>query len=228
MSVDNHTPLKRCSKCPNEYPATIEYFPPRKSASDGLRGTCRNCYRATKRAMTAKNREHYRAKGREWIAKNPEKKSEMSRRDYQKNLDARRAKRAEWRSKNAHIKRQNYLDFKARNPELVKERRRAYHLRYPYKTVEQARRRRASIRGVYGEFTRADELQQYQNQAGLCWWCGEHVGSNYHVDHYIPIARGGDNTADNIVIACPMCNSSRRDLLPEEWEGRPLWRNYLT
>lgn len=57
-------------------------------------------------------------------------------------------------------------------------------------------------------------------QNGKCWWCGKDVGDTYHVDHLIPLARGGTNKPNNIVIACPFCNQSKHDKLPHEWCGR--------
>lgn len=44
----------------------------------------------------------------------------------------------------------------------------------------------------------------------------------YHVDHVHPIAKGGSNGRENIVLACRKCNLSKRDRLPIEFAGRLL------
>lgn len=71
-------------------------------------------------------------------------------------------------------------------------------------------------------FTGADVKQHYRAQKGRCWWCGATLGKNYHVDHRVPIARGGKNTPENICLACPQCNLSKGAKLPGEWSGRLL------
>ncbi len=41
---------KICPKCETEYPATLEYFPPRKNRASGFHSWCRNCNRMRYRA----------------------------------------------------------------------------------------------------------------------------------------------------------------------------------
>ena len=66
-------------------------------------------------------------------------------------------------------------------------------------------------------FTVTDVERQYQSQKGHCYYCKRKVGDTYHVDHVIPLSRGGSNGPENIVIACPDCNHSKSDKLPSEW-----------
>lgn len=80
-----------------------------------------------------------------------------------------------------------------------------------------ARRRKARNRNAEGRLTAADIKRQYQAQRGKCHWCSIKVGKNYHVDHIVPLARGGSNWPENIVIACPSCNQSKGSKLPHEW-----------
>jgi 5-methylcytosine-specific restriction endonuclease McrA len=56
-------------------------------------------------------------------------------------------------------------------------------------------------------------------QRGKCHWCGEKVGRFYHVDHVVPLSKGGSNGPENLVIACAFCNISKHDRLPHEWSG---------
>lgn len=52
-----------------------------------------------------------------------------------------------------------------------------------------------------------------------CVYCGAHGTelSPLHVDHVIPLSRGGTNCLDNLAAACRECNSSKKDMTPEEW-----------
>jgi hypothetical protein len=50
-------------------------------------------------------------------------------------------------------------------------------------------------------------------QQGLCFYCGEKVGTAAAVDHFIPWSRYPDNGLDNLVLADARCNGSKRDFL---------------
>ena len=71
-----------------------------------------------------------------------------------------------------------------------------------------------------GSHTAADIAAQHARQKGRCYWCDEKVGRRYHVDHIVPLARGGSNDPENLVISCRFCNLSRGAKLPHEWGSR--------
>lgn len=62
----------------------------------------------------------------------------------------------------------------------------------------------------------------YESQKGACWWCGEKVDDSYHIDHRVPLSKGGTNKPENICISCARCNLSKGSKLPHEWNGRLL------
>lgn len=93
----------------------------------------------------------------------------------------------------------------------------------PEKVRAIARNRRARKRAAEGTHTAADVEAQLKRQKGHCYYCGVKL-DKYHVDHVIPLSRGGSNSPDNLVIACPSCNLSKSDKMPHEWgeSGRLL------
>ena len=55
---------------------------------------------------------------------------------------------------------------------------------------------------------------------GHCHYCGSAVPpAELTMDHIVPVARGGKSTKGNLVPACKMCNSKKKQLLPMEWEA---------
>ncbi len=79
--------------------------------------------------------------------------------------------------------------------------------------------RRARERNVAGIHTAEDIQSQFDAQQGLCWWCSQKLEAEFHVDHVIPIARGGTNWPSNIVCACSFCNRSKGEKLAYvEWQ----------
>jgi 5-methylcytosine-specific restriction endonuclease McrA len=99
-------------------------------------------------------------------------------------------------------------EWRALNP----ERHRLYFRVYAHK-------RRVRVATAEGNHTAIDVRRQYVVQGGRCFWCDAVVGNRYHVDHLIPIARGGGNGPENIVISCGTCNHKKGAHLPLEWAG---------
>lgn len=52
---------------------------------------------------------------------------------------------------------------------------------------------------------------------GPCAYCGTWIANS--VDHVIPLSRGGEDGADNVVSACQKCNHEKRDRTPDEWRA---------
>jgi hypothetical protein len=52
-----------------------------------------------------------------------------------------------------------------------------------------------------------------------CRYCGDEDGP-FHFDHYLPFARGGLSTVENLRVACARCNLSKSAMMPEDWEAK--------
>jgi hypothetical protein len=66
----------------------------------------------------------------------------------------------------------------------------------------------------------SDTIREWEREHDLpqeCVFCG--ANDNLTTDHLVPKNRGGDNSADNLVLACSSCNSSRGDKGIFEWLG---------
>lgn len=132
---------------------------------------------------------------------------------------------------------QRRLQQKKNNEDTVRERR-AFYKRYyranreewvartrewqannPLEVRAIGQNRRARERDADGSFGADDVRRLYAAQKGKCLWCGKPVGENYHVDHIIPLVKGGANHAGNICIACPPCNLAKGQQMPSEFAG---------
>lgn len=55
-----------------------------------------------------------------------------------------------------------------------------------------------------------------ERDLGLCGICGDPVDpANYHVDHVIPMTKGGTHEPDNVQVAHPFCNLSKGATVPD-------------
>jgi len=63
-----------------------------------------------------------------------------------------------------------------------------------------------------------------------CVYCGAPLALEFAtIDHVFPVARGGDQSPGNLVVACAPCNRLKGDMLPQEFFLRFPWagQNFL-
>lgn len=145
-------------------------------------------HNASMRNRRALDPQKHRDENKQWKLNNPEKAQQMNRDGYQRNREA--------RLQHSRVYRKN-------NPESA---RLASH------------RRKALRRNAQGRVTAQDIRTMKKAQRSRCYYCkAKFVNDKYHVDHVIPLSRGGSNSPENLVLACPSCNLSKHNKMPHEW-----------
>jgi len=81
-----------------------------------------------------------------------------------------------------------------------------------------AARRRARKLEAAGSFTVAEWRALVEVWGGRCAYCGERAP--LEVDHRVPLARGGNNSIDNILPACGRCNRRKHAMSEREFRAR--------
>lgn len=108
---------------------------------------------------------------------------------------------------------------KKRTRQNVRKGSKIYRHRHPEKIKARAARYRIKS-NKSNSYSAEDVKIAFRSQKGQCWHCGEKLGEDYHVDHLIPLARGGTNSPRNIVVCCKKCNLEKHAKLCMEWNGR--------
>ena len=151
--------------------------------------TWRERRKSAKRVAYERNKGKVRAAQKLWVAKNRDKTRETWRRFYANHADAERErskKRAQYR-KNAT---------------------RLWAKLNPLKRAANESRRRARQRETAcGD---VDYAAVVQAAHGICAICGLLVGNEpAHIDHIIPLARGGSHTQNNLQFTHGRCNNAK-------------------
>lgn len=85
--------------------------------------------------------------------------------------------------------------------------------------------RRARLKKANGNFTIDFVVLKFYEQNESCYWCLSKINlMKCEADHVIPLARGGSNCEENIVISCTSCNRQKKDLFISEWKLKPNCR----
>lgn len=79
-----------------------------------------------------------------------------------------------------------------------------------------ARKGRESLSKRLGKVARQIKARDGER----CVYCArtkEESGAYLQLDHLIPRSAGGQDTAENLVVACRRCNSARQDMTLQAW-----------
>lgn len=211
--------LKQCRRCGNEYPKSKEFFDVSKYYLDGrikFSSRCKLCLAELKRQKRQENPEHFRA---------------IDQNRHERNKPERNARSRKYQ----HEHRDELLE-KGRQRRLVKRDQYNMNKREKYRTYADAEQRKATFAAhrtrkakAPGKHTKVHIRRQLQLQNRHCFWCSAKIVGTYHVDHIIPLSRGGSNWPANICITCAHCNSSKSDKMPfTEWTPpQPLLEMWL-
>lgn len=84
---------------------------------------------------------------------------------------------------------------------------------------EKSRRRKARMRQSHQLQVRPRQIRQrFAQFDDACAYCG--ATGDLHIEHFIPVSKGGPHVIGNIIPACQPCNYSKRNHDPEEWYHR--------
>lgn len=115
---------------------------------------------------------------------------------------------AENRDRVRVLTRDRLRHYRAENPDRFREYNRKYRLEKPHIHRNANRNRKARIRGSVGSHTPEDVAEILRRQKYRCAECSASVrkATERHVDHIMPLSRGGSNGKENLQILCPPCN----------------------
>ena len=78
-----------------------------------------------------------------------------------------------------------------------------------------------------GYHTGEDVKSIIKAQDGLCFWCFLKI-DKIHIDHYIPLKKGGSNDPSNLVASCAKCNQSKGAKMPWDFMPERYQQSYLS
>jgi 5-methylcytosine-specific restriction endonuclease McrA len=192
--------------------------------------------RVASRAYYQRNKEKERQRAIAWRAANPERFQVLQKRSYEKNADKIRDRQRRDADKNRERRNARLRAQYAANPEPFKRRstvtdakrlaaKKAREAQYRdenrkhVRAIDAASKKRnwAKVRVGYaakaarrakaeGSFTGDDIKALFAAQKGRCPICRDSIAKRFHIDHVMPLIRGGRNDRTNLQLLCVTCN----------------------
>jgi len=192
--------MKTCKKC-----GSSEHYKD---------GRCKPCIKAYNKKYCAENADAAIARSLKWAkenpekaningskyrARHPEKEKARSKKYWEANKESINLRTAKWAVDNPEKRRASALRMQLENPES-------------HRLAEHNRRARKRASGGILSKGLSDKL--FKLQKGLCVCCKQPLGDNYHLDHIMPLAKGGSNNDDNMQLLRATCNHQKSSKHP--------------
>lgn len=160
------------------------------------------------------NAEKFKARNIAWAKENKEKTSAIGAKWFAANKDKVKAKNAAWVIKNQARSKERAAQYREMNPEKIKAATAKWRKANPDCKRISEQNRRAIKKNSQGRLTTGLSKKLFVLQKGKCPCCSNPLGSDYHMDHKMPLALGGSNTDDNMQLLRAICNMQKSALHP--------------
>jgi 5-methylcytosine-specific restriction endonuclease McrA len=171
------------------------------------------------------NKDKMKVSRAKWQKNNPEKVKTIQKRHgennhdrillrnrgrYNDNPERARAYSTKWRKNNKTKVRKTLKTWRSNNKKQIKEYSIEWRRLHPGATKKHDHAKRAKRRSCNGELSLDISTRLLAFQKNRCAICRTSLKkTGYHLDHIIPLARGGKNTDGNIQVTCPKCNMEK-------------------
>lgn len=227
----NYMKSKVCNKCKKLKP--FGEFYKDKTAKDGHCHSCKECEKEYKQA----NKEKISKQQKEYHQANKEKLTEKAKVYYQENQEKFLERAKKWNQSNKHRKKK----YRQVNKERIFENRKEYYQANKERIAVKHKKYRQSEHGKAMLYTHSLKRRSRNHKVTFkphermeilirdnwtCQCCGVKVHDESkgnwntpdkaHIDHIIPISKGGDSTPINLRTTCRTCNLTKRDKQDEQ------------
>ncbi len=202
---------KTCTKCRKSL--TEDNFHKNKSTKGGLHGWCKACRRQVVVTYDAARREERRNYAAKWRAAHPE----YSAKYYAAHRKERRKHKAKYRVAHREENREYCAKYQIDHQKEIKARRKKYHASHRAEHRRRKLKRRYAEKLNRGRSYTAWERRLRAKRTFVCYWCGQRKPIRLlHIDHIVPVSKGGPDCRDNVVPSCVQCNQTKytKDLKP--------------
>lgn len=203
---------KKCAWCGRELPATLEYFWKQTTHADGLKSRCIECHGGQFRigGTSAKNGQRGVPDGMRRCAICGEIKPKTEEYFHVGERNNRGYTFMQWTSYCRPCASKKSKELIYANYDRYAQKRREWATKNREALNAYSRERRAHAVANGGKLAGDQWEEAKEFFGGCCAYCGKET-KELTRDHFIPITKGGQWDATNIIPACKPCNSSKNN-----------------
>lgn len=228
--------MKICITCKQSKLATTEFFNRCARMPDGLSCYCQVCSSARQKRRWHKNRAE-----KSWYVGALDRKQRGVRQctmckqekpatneffhSRKQNPDGcreicricRSADHAQHRGERLPQRRNHYVKNRERLNAISRVRGKAHYEKNKEQYDRRYHERRARKASSCGSLSLGTRKRLFAEQEGKCVYCATDLGRSAHLDHIVPLVKGGTNTDDNVQLLCQFCNLSKGAKMHDEF-----------
>ncbi len=219
---------KKCGKC-DEKKELLD-FHKSKARKDGHQAWCKACQKEERKEYWIKNKEHLSAINKEYRLLHPVCSEKSKERNNERSRKYRKTAKSKDRSKTYREENRDKIAKQTkRYREANKVKLQEWHKEYAKTLRGQAilanarNKRRYLVRNSKDgtlptniKYPLSEELEHLLSaQNNQCNNCKGSLEDGKHLDHHIPLSKGGVHSIDNVVWLCPACNMSKSNKVPD-------------
>lgn len=179
------------------------------------------CNQLSREAYKA-NKEERLAYCKQWVEAHKEQYAAYKREYLEQNRERLKAEKRIYYQENKEKCNKASRDYALNNAEHLKLKNKEWRVANMDKRQAANRNRLALQMSAEGRHTPKDVAILYERQKHKCATCKKHISnkpgpSKYHVDHVMPLTKGGSNWPDNLQLLCPTCNIRKKNKHPDDW-----------
>lgn len=203
---------------------TKEY---RDSHPDEVKTAHKAWWDTNREDQLARNKARYAARDESRQKRDAQKRSDWAK----SNPEKARGIKAAWRDRNREQHNASNRAYNAAHPDIGRAFRRKHKNANREMYRNKDRKRRALKALLPYTLTVEDNRRANEYFGGVCPCCGNQTQSLFapmHLDHWVPLSKGGGTTPDNMVPLCSRCNLSKSNIMPHEWLVRTFGKRQAT
>lgn len=199
---------KVCKECDRVLPISAYHI--HNGCKDGLQPKCRDCVKAYRAAYYQKNQDRLRQYSVDFYTKNADHVKNYQKEYAAKNPEKIQNRGKQWRELNRPLLLDKKRAYYEANKEAIKPKFKAYRAEHPEYGRMSCHKRKARLKQAVGTYTRQQFLAKIEYHGSRCYLCKTPLTiKELHMDHRVPLSRGGSNWPANLAPACGPCNLSK-------------------
>jgi len=197
---------KICTKCNKE--KTILEFSIRTDTNKH-RNICKECTKnqsaLSYKKYYGKNKKDICERTNKYRAENKDKYKNYSKKFADENRDKVNKSSKQWRDLNSEY----FIKYYQEHIDQYKVSTTKYYKTDKGKANAKNKNYKRRTITKQGDVT-IQQLLDLTTNAKVCYWCNISLkGKKVHIDHYIPLSKGGEHTISNLVVSCAKCNLTK-------------------